>query len=62
MKLNEISVERVFNLGNFESIRIGVKVSPSPVEDCMQFQLATEMLIEEINTQLVKIKEKLTKK
>ena len=62
MKLNEISVERVFNLGNFESIRIGVKVSPSPEEESIQFSVATAQIINELNNQIVITKDKLVKK
>lgn len=57
MRLNEVNVERVFNLGNFESLRIGVKVSPSPDEEQKQFDEAAKQIIEDINIQISRIKE-----
>ena len=32
MKVEKISVERVFNIGNYQTIRFGLEVTPNPEE------------------------------
>ena len=32
MKVEKITVERVFNIGNFQTIRFGLEVTPNPEE------------------------------
>ena len=46
MKLNEIKVNRKFNLGNYESIDIGVSVSPAPEDETKGIhELIEEMIV-----------------
>lgn len=62
MKLNEITIGRKFNLGNFEMLEIRISVSPTPEEEFKIFETATEEIIEKLDNEIIKLSQKLKSK
>jgi len=52
MKINEATVGRKFNLGNYESLEIRVSVSPEPGDEQKQFEESLEELTTKLNTKI----------
>lgn len=52
MKLNEVTVGRKFNLGNFETLEIRVSVSPGPEEERLAFEAAQEQCVTKLDAEI----------
>ncbi len=50
MKIEEVRYERTFNLGNYQSEKIGVTVSFAPDEEAPTLEEAVEALREDVKT------------
>lgn len=62
MKINELTVGRKFNLGNFESLELRVSVSPEPADEKEQIEDAIEQMITKLNVEIYQIADKLKSK
>jgi hypothetical protein len=59
MKINEITVGRKFNIGNFESLEVRVSVSPDPAEEKIDWQEAVDNITEQLNKRIKEMAVKL---
>lgn len=60
MKINEITIGRKFNLGNFESLEVRVSVAPDPSdEEGKVWDEAFNSISEKINAEVMKLGVKL---
>ena len=60
MIINEVSVERKFNLGNFESMGIKLSVSPNPRgEDEKTWEESADAIAKELDKKIKELRGKL---
>jgi len=57
IKINEISIKRKVNLGNYESIEVGASISPTPESSN---ESTIDALVTQLNCEILNAVEKIT--
>jgi len=59
MRINEITVGKKFNLGNYESLEIRISVTPEPDDIKKNWEAAAAEISKKLDAEIKKIREKL---